>query len=296
MMMWGLNVVAIKILIEYFPPIMMQGTRIFLAGLTIILFVLWKKHFQKITRKEWITTISAGFLGITGHHLFLAVGLLQTTASNAGIILALIPLTTSILAIPFLNDRLTKIRLVGICAGFAGVLFVVLNGNGQFGGISSGDLFIFAAMLSQAFSFILIKRNSQTVNPKLMTALMLTSGALFLFLFSFIIDAKDITGMAVTRPHIWVILLLSAIVATGMGQLLYNMAIQKIGPGQTSIFNNFMPFFTLLGSVLFLKETIYIEQLVGFLFIVIGVVLGTGYIDDYIDNKKRKEVCKGLDI
>ena len=136
MMMWGLNVVAIKILIEYFPPILMQSTRIFLGGLLLVVFFWWSKNLQKMTKKEWIITISAGVLGVTGHHLFLAIGLLHSTASNAGIILALSPLTTSILGIFFLKDRLTKMRMIGICLGFGGVVFVILNGNGTLGGIS----------------------------------------------------------------------------------------------------------------------------------------------------------------
>jgi drug/metabolite transporter (DMT)-like permease len=290
MLMWGLNVVAIKILIEYFPPILMQSTRIFLGGFILVLFFWWRKNLQRMTRKEWLITISAGVLGVTGHHLFLAIGLLQTTASNAGIILALSPLTTSILGILFLNDQLTKMRLIGICIGFGGVLFVVLNGVGQLGGISSGDFFIYLAMLTQAFSFILIKGNSQSVNPKFMTAIMLTAGSVVMFLFSFFIDTKGISSMAVTEIRVWIIFLLSGVVATGIGQLLYNIAIQNIGPGQTSIFNNLMPFFTLMGSVLFLKETIYLEQIIGFLFIVAGVVLGTGYVDDYIVSKRREKV------
>ncbi|MBT2687432.1 DMT family transporter [Bacillus sp. ISL-47] len=290
MMMWGLNVVAIKILIEYFPPILMQSTRIFLGGLLLVLFFWWRKNLQRMNRKEWLVTISAGVLGVTGHHLFLAIGLLETTASNAGIILALSPLTTSILGILFLHDQLTKMRLLGICLGFGGVLFVVLNGGGQLGGISLGDFLIFMAMLTQAFSFILIKRNSQSVNPKFMTAVMLTAGSIVMFLFSFFIDTEGISSMAVTDIRVWILFLLSGVVATGMGQLLYNIAIQNIGPGQTTIFNNLMPFFTLLGSVLFLKETILLEQIIGFLFIVAGVVLGTGYVDEYIVSKRKEKV------
>jgi drug/metabolite transporter (DMT)-like permease len=294
MMMWGLNVVAIKILIEYFPPILMQSTRIFLGGLLLILFFWWRKNLQKLTRKEWIITIAAGVLGVTGHHLFLAIGLLHSTASNAGIILALSPLTTSILGIFFLKDRLTKMRMIGICLGFGGVVFVILNGNGTLGGISPGDFLIFMAMITQAFSFILIKQNSQSVNPKFMTAIMLTAGAIVMFLCSFFIDSKGVTSMAVPGTKVWIIFFLSGIVATGFGQLLYNMAIQEIGPGQTSVFNNLMPFFTLVGSVLFLKEKILFEQLIGFLFIVVGVVLGTGYVDDYVVRRKGRKTYHNM--
>ncbi|MGY0692190.1 EamA family transporter [Virgibacillus sp. FSP13] len=59
-------------------------------------------------------------------------------------------------------------------------------------------------------------------------------------------------------------------------------AIQHIGPGKTSIFLNMSPFFALLGSALFLGESISIEQILAFVLIVISVLLGSGIVDKYI--------------
>jgi drug/metabolite transporter (DMT)-like permease len=289
MLMWGFNVVAIKILIHHLPPITMQGARIFLSGLTVLTYIWMIKHYKGLSKREWIYSILAGFLGITGHHFFLATGLMYTSASNAGIILALSPLTTSILAVLFLDDRLTKLRIVGILLGLVGVTFVVLKGSGEVTGIAIGDILIFAGMLSQAFSFILIKKQSTTLDPKLMTGIMLTSGAIFLVLISFVADSNGIQRMAVGDPKVWMIFLFSAVFATGIGQLLYNMAIQKVGPAKTTIFNNLMPFFALIGSVLFIGEHIYMEQILGFIFIVSGVLLGTGVIDEVVNKRALKK-------
>lgn len=68
---------------------------------------------------------------------------METTASNASLILGLIPLTTAIFAIIFLQDRLTYLRFLGIVLGFTGVAVVVLQNSGEVGTISKGDLFMF---------------------------------------------------------------------------------------------------------------------------------------------------------
>ena len=61
--------------------------------------------------------------------------------------------------------------------------------------------------------------------------------------------------------------------------MVFNAAIEKGGAGQTFIFNNFVPFFGLVFSALFLSETITTPQLIGFVFIVAGVLFGTGYME-----------------
>jgi EamA domain-containing membrane protein RarD len=76
--------------------------------------------------------------------------------------------------------------------------------------------------------------------------------------------------------------------------MVFNAAIQQIGAGQTAIFNNFVPFFGLLFAVLFLNETITTYQLIGFLFIVAGVLFGTGYIErQWIKKHHTRDNAKG---
>lgn len=109
---------------------------------------------------------------------------------------------------------------------------------------------------------------------------MLLIGSVCIFFISMFMEPHGIQEMNVAGIGVWAVFLISAIVATGLGHLFYNLAISKIGASQTSIFNNLMPFFTLIGSVLFLGERIFIEQIIGFIFIVLGVILGTGYLED----------------
>ncbi|WP_419180519.1 EamA family transporter [Bacillus salipaludis] len=45
---------------------------------------------------------------------------------------------------------------------------------------------------------------------------------------------------------------------------------------ESAIFINLNPFFALVGAVLFLGEKISSPQIVGFLFILLGVLLGQG--------------------
>ncbi|HEX7063728.1 MAG TPA: DMT family transporter [Bacillales bacterium] len=288
MFFWGFNVIAIKILVVHFPPVMITSLRILLAGLIVLAILIFQRKLRALSAKEWIYTALGGLLGMVANQSLLAVGLERVTASNAALILALVPLTTSILAMVFLGDRLTILRLIGIFFGLTGICFVILEGSGGIGGISMGAIYIFGAMFSQASSFIWINKATKTLQPGQATAVMLTLGAVILFGISLFLEPSGTTQLDQGSIGVWLVFLLSAVFATALGQNLYNMAIHRLGAGQTAIFINLIPFFSLVGSVLFLDEEIAWFQILGFLFIVTGVVFGTGYIDERLRKVRNR--------
>ncbi len=276
MVLWGLNMVAIKILVEVFPPFTMTATRILVAALVIGLFLYFRKGLKKPTKSEWLHVVLAGITGVLGHHLFITIGLLHTTASNAAIILALAPLTTSLIAAIFLNEKLTVMKLIGIWLGIFGVSLVVLQGQFNFFHISIGDMYVFMAMLAQTVSYIFIKKGTASIDTKEFTAAMFFVGAVSLLLVSNFIEPGGIVQLKAGDIGLkyWIIFLASAIFATGVGHLMYNSSIRKIGASRTAIFLNMAPLFSLIGSAIFLKETITLIQICGFLLITSGVICG----------------------
>lgn len=194
------------------------------------------------------------------HHYFLSMGLTKTFASNGGLIL-----------------------------GMAGVSFIVLKGNRGLSSISPGDVDVFLSILAQAISFILIKKASNTLDPRLMTGYMLIAGSIFLFVLGLFFEPAGMESMAGGSAGLWTVFFASAIVATALGHMLYNDAIGKVGAAETAIFINLSPFFSLVGAAIFLGEKIVIEQILGFFFILCGVVLGSGAFDELRIKLKQKQ-------
>ncbi|WP_018922334.1 DMT family transporter [Salsuginibacillus kocurii] len=289
MILWGLNVVALKIVVDYMPPATMQALRIFSAGLVVLGFMIVCKDFKQMkkARPALGSIVMACLLGVVGHHFFLAVGLQTTTATNTSLILALVPLTTAVFAMIFLGDPLTKTRLLGILSGFGGVFLILNAGDGSLGTLSSGDGFVLLSMAVQALSFIFIRRATVYIHPRPLTGLMFMGGSAILLVMSFLLEPGGFAVMFSAPVSVWLVFAGSAILATAVGHQLYNGAIQRIGAGEAAIFNNFVPFFGVVSSVIFLNETAYPAQWIGFLFIVLGVLLGTGYIEQKVLTGRR---------
>ncbi|RSL33394.1 DMT family transporter [Salibacterium salarium] len=290
MILWGLNVVALKVLVDYMEPATMQALRILTAAIVILLVMAVQKEWRRFAKREWKQIIITSFFGVILHHLFLAIGLTGTSAVNTSLLLALVPLTTSVLAMILLGDSVTKLRLIGVFSGLAGVILIATAGaDADVSRVTSGDIFVFLAMLAQAVSFIYIKKASSTLHPRELTGFMFLLGSIGLFVISFILEPGSINQVFSVPGYVWWIFLGSAVLATAVGHQIFNRSIQKVGAGETAVFNNLVPFFGLLSSAYFLKETVYPSQLAGFILIVIGVLCGTGYVEyKWLASKHKK--------
>lgn len=286
MFLWGMNVSAIKLLVDAFMPVTITSIRIFVAAIIVFLVLIPMKKVRKPKNKEWLYILLGAFLSIFAHHFFISEGLAKTSAANGGLILGLGPMLTAILSIILLKRKPSLIRLIGFLLGGVGVSFTVIAGSGGIQNASSGDFEVFLAILSQAFSFILIKKASETLDPLLLTGYMLLFGSVMLFVTSLVKEPTGLASLQHGSPFIWFMFIFSAVLATALGNMVYNYVIGKIGAAETSIFLNLSTFFSLIGAALFLKEDLLPAHFIGLLLIVPGVILGSGSLEELLMRRK----------
>lgn len=289
MLGWGLNVTATKIIVSAFTPITITALRIFTASICVFIILFFLKKIRIPSKKELRYIVIASLLNIVGHHYFLSIGLSKTSASNGGLILGLGPILVTLVAYFLIKNRISLIQVIGIVIGLTGVAFIVAVGNGGLSGVSIGDVYVFLSIFTQAFSFVMIKKLSDTLDPHLMTGYMMLIGSGVLLLISFIQEPTGFSTIPNGSVGVWMIFFASAIVATAIGHMIYNDAIGKVGVTEAAIFINLSPFFSLVGAFIFLNEMITIAQLIGFLFILVGVILGSGALEEYISHIRRKK-------
>lgn len=288
MLFWGLNLVALKLLVGYFSPFVMTGIRIFIAGICVIFILAFMKKLVFPVKNQWKWIFLASMLGVVLHHLLLSMGLAKTSAINGGIILGFSPLLTAILALLFGFNKFNPITFIGFILGAFGVTLSVVNGGEVNTNLSIGDMYIFLSILAQAFSFLIIKKVSNSIEGIVLTGYMLIVGSGVLIVISLIIDPAGFSDFIGAPWQAYFLLVGSALFATAIGHMIYNFAIQKIGPAETAIFGNFNTIFGLTGSAILLKEPITIIQIFGCFCIIVGVLFGTGAIETLIRMKWRK--------
>lgn len=289
MVVWGFNVSAIKVLVENFMPVTITSLRLLTASITVFIILTFLKKIRLPHGREWLYILGGCLLNVIFHHYFLSTGLVRTSATNAGLILGMGPLLTVIMTMIFFRKRPTAIALLGFLLGGIGVGITVLLGNGNLQAINLGDLDIFLSILAQAGSFLLINKAARTMNPMLLTAYMLFFGSVSLFTLSLGLEPNGIKSLANGSVTVWFVFLISGVFATGIGHMIYNYSIGQVGAAETSIFLNLNTFFSVLGAALFLNETILPTHFIGLIFIISGVLLGSGTLEALLLQRRRKK-------
>jgi drug/metabolite transporter (DMT)-like permease len=119
---------------------------------------------------------------------------------------------------------------------------------------------------------------------------MMVFGSCILFFIGLVKEPGALKGMADLPLSMWGAFFASAIVATGLGHMIYNYSISKIGAAEASIFLNLSTFFSMVGSAVMLGEKITQHHLLGLLFIISGVLLGSGTIEEILLKKKKQAI------
>ncbi|MEH6946231.1 DMT family transporter [Bacillus sp. JJ634] len=290
MVSWGLNVSILKVLVAHADPVTMTSLRIFTASLVVFLILYFLGHIRFPRKSEFFYVFGGALLSVVLHHYFLAEGLTKTSATNTGLILGMGPLLTVILSMLFFRKKPSFIRLIGFICGGVGVSFTVLAGGNGVHSINLGDVEILLCILSQALSFILINKAAQTMDPRLLTGYMMLIGSFLLFAISLWKEPEGLTSLASAPPVFWAGFFFSAVIATGIGHLIYNYSIGQVGAAEASIFLNLNTFFSLVGAAIFLNETIVPAHFIGLVLIVTGVLLGSGTLEMWMLQRKNKNV------
>src|SRR5690625_437281 len=126
MMLWGINVSAIKVLVENLDPALLTAYRILVAGIGVLVICKVMNIFRIPTLKEFLVIFYIGIFNSLLHHFFVAMGLANTSGVNTGLIQGTAPLFTMMLSILLLRHHLSSLKILGFLLGFVGVVITTI--------------------------------------------------------------------------------------------------------------------------------------------------------------------------
>ncbi|MER1984901.1 MAG: DMT family transporter [Solibacillus sp.] len=289
MAFWGGTLVSIKVLVTQYHPFTLTATRIFIASICLWLLLYSLKKIRLPKRQEWKWIMLASILGVILHHLLLSTGLQYTTSVKSSLISGFSPILTAIFALLFGLNEWKLSRFFGFLLGGVGIFIAVSAGKNVEMIVNIGDFFILLSFISQALSFILIRKVSQTLDSVVLTCYMLLVGSLPLILIATITNPSGwVDLLHVPYPYM-LLLIATAVFAISIGHAVYNYAISQIGAAETAIIGNFNVIFALIFAAIFLNEPILLAHLIGLVCIVIGVLFGTGAMEEIFKKWKNKK-------
>jgi drug/metabolite transporter (DMT)-like permease len=129
----SLSVVG-KIVLRELPPFAVIAFRAPAATVILLGACLFLRANLKMPARDLGTLVIHAFFGITANQLLFIAGLQRSTATNAVVIGAIIPVFTVGVALLLKRERATAAKLVGLAVAFTGALTVIGGGKLEAGG------------------------------------------------------------------------------------------------------------------------------------------------------------------
>ena len=200
------------------------------------------------------------------------------SSSEAGILQALVPIFTLLLASVFLKEKTSLLQKFFLFLSVAGVVFIFLSKGANFGTetASFGFLLMLGSVLANAINNILSKSKGGRYRAMDMTAVVIFVGFVTFNTLSLTSHYLDGNILAYFAPLGQVSYLLSilylGILASVVTGSLSIYAIVRLGASTVSVFGNLGTVLTILAGALILHEPIYSYHVIGATMIIAGIL------------------------
>ncbi len=270
MALWGSSFIALKLAFAELPPLWVIFARMALGSLVFLCAWRWRGQIN-YRAGDWKYLLGLAACEPCLYFVFEALALQNTSASQAGMITALLPLLVAMGAFVFLRERITRASLAGFLLAVVGVVWLSLGGVADEHAPAPllGNFFEVLAMLCAMCYTLTLKSLSARYSVFLLTAMQSFVGALFCLPLAAWSAPMPVT---VSPLGLVAVVYLGLVVTVGAYGL-YNFAVSRLPASQAAAFVNLIPLFTLLFAVLLLGESLTGQQMFGAALVFSGVAL-----------------------
>lgn len=272
MIFWGLSFVWYKQALLYFKPVSLVFARLVISFPLLALSAILLKRLKPIRREDIPLFLLLAFLEPFLYFLGEAFGMQYVSSTVAAILIATIPLFTSITAYYTLNEKLTKSNYLGMIISFAGVLAVIFSDGMHVTATRKGILLIMVAVFSAMGYGFLIKRISGKYNSLTIVSVQNFVGSIYFLPLFLIFDLHDVLSTNWSFEKLKPMLFLSLFAST-FAYVGFIQGIRKLGVSKATVFANFIPVFTAIFAFFILGETLTLAKLLGIVLVVAGLIL-----------------------
>lgn len=279
--LFGTMEVACKVAGNDLDPFQLTFIRFAIGGLMLLPFAVaeLKKNHIRLSIRDIMVLAGVGTLGIPLSMVFFQVGVINSNASTASVLISINPMFTMVFAHMFTEEKLKKHSVAVLAVALLGLVFMIRPWSLQEGNTVPGIVSMLLAALFFGMYTVAGKVSVQKMGIMAQTSISFILGSLILLIMILIMGRPVTAGVADNLP----LVLYVGIFVTGLGYFSYFMAI-KLSDATTGSFAFFLkPAIAPLMAVIFLRETILWNTYVG-----IGLILAASYMNIRYQRKENE--------
>jgi len=276
--LWGSSFLAIKTVIDVIPPLLAFGIRFAVAGaaLLIVHAFINRHHHEKnerIGKQHWKDTLIVAALIIVGGQGLLVWGAQYLSSGMTALLNSTIPLWVAIIAVLAFRQHLTKITILGLVAGFAGLMILI---NPFVGNVHLNLIGVVSLTLSSIFwaiGSLYSTRIHLQVSILASAGMLLLVGGLMLVAAGFVVG--EFKTLQLSRISIGSLAAYSYLIflCTAVGYAEFFWLLQAESESIANSFAYIVPVIAVFLGWVILKEPISTQTLIATSIIMIGVAL-----------------------
>lgn len=250
----------------------------FLRFLTAFIFMTFLVIFKVIKvdyrGKNVLPLMALAMLEPVIYFVMETNGLKYTTASEAGVMIAFIPVVVTILGVVLLKEKTNKLQGIFVLLSVAGVLIIVLaDGKAQSGGTLKGILFLLGAVLCASFYTILARKVTQNFTTYEITYFMMFMAVVFFGVMNLItgIYYGNLVNTFKINKEAFISILFLGVLSSVVAYSLVNYSLSKLPAFQSSVFSNLTTVVSVIAGVIFRNEAFGAVKIIGTILVIIGV-------------------------
>ena len=272
---FGFSFLFTKTALDDLDMFQLLGSRFFVAAVFMLVLRVTKRIKVEIAAAKVRGLLLVVLFQPILYFIFETIGVDRTSASESGVLIALIPVAVAIFAGLILKERLSFWQWLSIWASVAGVVLISLprfqGGTGQLAGI----LALLGAVLAGALYQIFSKKASGKSSPVEVTYMMMWTGAWFFNLLGFLkaaLASELSTYLAAFMglDTLWAISYLG-ILSSVVAFFCMNYALSRLTPSKVAVFINLTPVISVMAGVFFRSESFAPVQILGAAVVLLGV-------------------------
>ncbi len=296
---WGFSFMFTRGALEHYSPFHLLGLRFAAAVLAMALLRSFGLIKIKVTPADYINLLPLALFQPVLYFSAETTGILLTSASYAGMMIAVIPIFVAIFAALFLREYPNRIQLFFIITSVGGAIFIIFMDTQSIAGVNPiGTVFLLTAVIAGA-SFNIFSRKASIKHPPLRTTwIMMVCGALVFNAISLAehYNAGKLEAYLTPLAGQWIPVLYLGVFSSVAAFFLYNYVLSKITATQGSVFANMVTVVAITAGVVFRGELVFWYHLAGTAAILAGVWGTNRFAPSVLEKKRQRALESGTMI
>ena len=270
MLLWASSFIALKIAFRHYDPMVVIFGRMLVASICFLAVSGRLRKGFNYHKGDYKPIFFMAFCEPCLYFLFEAKAILNTSASQAGMVTAILPVLVMVAATVILKEKVTQRNWIGGFLAVAGVCWLTLESAPAEDAPNPvlGNFYEFVAMVCATGYVITLRHLTLRYSPFFLTAVQAVIGTIFYFPFLFL--PGTILPTNFNFPSGMAIFYLGAVITLGAYGL-YNYGLKYVSASKAAVYINLIPVFSVLLGWMVLDETFNRNQCIAAIIAMTGV-------------------------